>query len=424
MMITRRHVLMGLGPAVLAQTRRRDAPVRPNIILLLADGLGARMLGCYGNREVRTPHLDRLGRLGTIFTHHFACTPSGRASRATLLTGRVPAQHRVQDVPAGQPATLDREVMLSDLLGQAGYQCGYFGQWDLGGDQRPAHGYQVTYTHEGTGARYQDPVMYRNGERVEEEGYLSGLLTRRAAEFIDDQPETRPYFAVVSYQNPRPPFGGHPLRYQELYRDAAAERRGYQAGVSALDAQIPVLLGKIREKKQDLNTLVVFTSTSGYLLGGHGLQGDGRASTPPNMFEEAVRTPMIWYWPGKSPAESTRAELISSYDLLPTLAEMAGLAPAPALRLCGRSYRKAVTGRPYEKNEQWDDLVFGHLGNTEMARDARYKLVVRNQGEGPNELFDLRLDANEASNEFDNPLQLGHRERLMSALQSWRKATA
>ena len=126
-------------------------------------------------------------------------------------------------------------------------------------------------------------------------------------------------------------------------------------------------------------------------------------------------------WP-LSATNLTRPELISFYDLLPTLCEVAG-AQAPADRnLCGRSYLNLALNKKLE--QPWRNVLFGHFRYAEMARDARYKVILRNNGAGPNELYDLRADPREKTNQYDNPLFLQVRERLTRELEGWRKKFA
>ena len=454
-----------MAPPLLAQRRKKEdgaaAGPRPNILLILADDLAAWMLGCYGNKEIRTPNIDYLARGGVKFLNNFVCTPICSASRATLFTGRVPRQHGIHDFltdtpvanpPQGQAAPPPdfhaKEVMLSDILSRNGYRCGYTGKWHMGNDEKPGHGYSYTYTMMGGSRSYVDPEMYLNGQLVKETGYLTELTTKRSLEFLDQQSAGQPFFLCASYLNPHTPYDGHPQKYYDLYKDSKFETFGYEpaapnalrekgllkdtvgnlrrcaASTTALDDQIPVLLKKLTEKGLRENTLVIFTGDNGYLLGRHGLWSKGLASDPINMYEEVMRVPMIWNWIGKTPVESAAPELVSFYDFVPTVCDAVGIA-APADRgLCGRSYIKFVKGEPMAKKETWRSTVFGHFRNTEMSRDQRYKLVVRNNGEGPNELYDLRLDPNERRNQYDNPQFITIRERLAKDLAGWRQQTS
>lgn len=455
--LTRRSLLTTAAslPA-LAQRRRRAAPP-PNIVVVLADDLGAWMLGCYGNKEIRTPNIDLLARAGTRFVNHFVCTPICSASRATLFTGRLPRQHGIhcfltdnpiENPPQGQkapPASFAQEIMLSDLLARQGYQCGFVGKWHMGDDQKPGRGFHFTYTLLSGSRRHQDPLMSLNGEPVQEKGYLAELLTRKACEFLEQQKVGQPFFLVVAHLNPHTPYDGHPEKYYKLYENTTFETIGWQspapnalrereylkdivgnirrcaASVTALDDQIPPLLDVLNRRNLRDNTLVIFTADNGFLLGRHGLWSKGLASDPINMYEEVMAVPMIWNWPGKVPAMGSRPELVSFYDFVPTICEITG-APLPEGRnLCGRSYWALASGRPQSLKEPWANLVFGHFRNTEMARDTRYKLIVRDGGEGPGELYDLRHDPREHVNQYSNPEFVTVRDALARRIEQWRR---
>jgi arylsulfatase A-like enzyme len=454
--LTRRHFLLSGATTAFAQKKRRPV-TRPNILLIVADDLASWMLGCYGNKEIRTPNIDLLARSGTRFVNNFVCTPICSASRATLFTGRVPRQHGIHDFltarpiddpPQGQlatPPSFGNELMISDILAGQGYNCGYVGKWHMGDDQKPQHGFRFWYTMRGGSSPYQNPRMSWNGEIIEEQGYLADLMTRRAVQFLEQQKPDQPFFLVASYFNPHTPYEGHPQKYYDMYAKTAFETVGWEppaanalreknylkdivgnlrkaaASVTALDDQIPALTSVLDQKGMRDNTLIVFTGDNGYLLGRHGLWSKGLASDPINMYEEVMQTPMIWNWPGKVPVEGARPELVSFYDVLPSLCEVARVATPTDRTLCGRSYVAMATNKPLPKKEPWENLVFGHFRNTEMARDFRYKLVVRDGGESPGGLYDVRADPRERVNHYDNPEFATVRNRLGSALEAWRK---
>ncbi len=462
MSLTRRRLLAGAATSPLfAQRRERgQAPAgpKPNILLILADDLPAWALGCYGNKEIRTPHIDLLARGGTRFQNSYVCTPICSASRATLFTGLTPRQHGIHDFltpnpienPAqGQkepPATFAREVMLTELLAPASYRCGYVGKWHMGNDAQPGRGITYSYTMSGGSRSYTDPEMHLNGQPVKEKGYLAELMTQRAGEFLDKQDPKAPFFLTIGYLNPHTPYEGHPQRYYDMYKDTRFDTIGWEppaanalreknflsdivgnnrrhaASVTALDDQIPVLLRKLQERKLRDNTLIIITGDNGFLLGRHGLWSKGHASDPINMYEEVMQVPMIWHWFGKVPPEAVRPELVSFYDMMPTLCEAAGVTPPTGRNLCGRSYLHLAMNRPSEA--PWPTYLFGHFRYAEMARDGRYKMILRQQGQGPGELYDLRTDPREKTNQYENPQFLLVRERLGRELEAWRKKHA
>ncbi len=454
MSLTRRSFFLTGAAPLIAQQRPAS---RPNVLMILADDLAAWMLGCYGNKEIRTPNIDLLARAGTRFANSFVCTPICSASRATLFTGRTPMQHGIHDFltakpiaspPQGQaapPPSFSKEVMISDILSAQGYNCGYIGKWHMGQDQSPGHGFEYTYTMLGGSRSYRDPAMSLNGKIVEEKGYLTELMTNRAVEFLDKQNPDKPFFLTVAFLNSHTPYTGHPQKYYDMYANSDFKQSGWlpaapnalrekemlkdtvgnirraAASVTALDDQIPALLARLKQRGLRDNTLVIFTGDNGYLLGRHGLWSKGLASDPINMYEEVVQVPMIWHWPGRVPVEAARPELVSFYDFLPSICEVTGTAPPSGRNLCGRSYASLAQGRPLPRRQPWNELVFGYFRNTAMARDPRFKLVIRNEGKGPNELYALRMDPGEERNVYSNPEYITVRDRLRSQLDGWLK---
>jgi arylsulfatase A-like enzyme len=421
MPLARRELLFGslVSSALFAQ--KKTPAAAPNILLIVAENLGSWMLGCDGNKDIRTPNIDLLARGGTRFANNFVFTPASSPSRATLFTGRLPSQHGIQDSlapDAAPPPSFQNEVTISDVLAGQGYNCGYVGKWDLGAEPAPQHHYRFWHTA---------PDMHA-----------------KAAEFLDQQSPEKPFFLTVGYFNSldevrlakyvemyakstfegmgREPAAANALRDKERLLDILGNIRKFAAGVTAMDDQIPPLLAKLQERKLRDNTLIVFCGANGFLLGRHGLWSDGMASNPVNMYEEVIEVPMIWNWPGRIPVESVRNELVSFYDFMPALCEAVGATPPAGRNLFGRSYAPLVFGRPFPKKQPWRSLVFGEYKNTRMVRDSRYKLVLRDQGKGPNELFDLNVDPRERFNRFDNPSYISIREQLTRQISALEKS--
>ena len=441
-----------LAPALRAQ--KGPASARSNLVLIVAEDLAAWMLGCYGNLEIKTPQIDRLAASGTRFLDHFLCTPASSASRATLLTGRLPRQHGIADFltsaprqnpergQSAPPASFASEVFLSDVLSSAGYRCAFVGRWDLGGDDRPGHGFSETATLPAGGA---GPSLFINGQLTPGPGPTPAVLTRQATAFLDRQSPSSPFFLVVSYPGLGPAYDALAAKYADLYKTAAFQTFGIQpaspsalegkelladplasirraaAAVSALDEQIGALQRSLVQRGLFENTLVVFTSVTGQLLGRHGLWGSGYASDPPNFFDESIRTPLVLSWPGRFPTQSSRPELVSFADFVPTACEALAATPPSGRNLSGRSYLTVATGKPLPKRHPWTDLVFGEMRGAEMVRDDRFKLVVRPEGQGPDEFYDLRKDPGERTNHYANPSYLDVRDRLAAALHAWRE---
>lgn len=373
-----------LAAAAAAPVLARPSGPPPAIVLIQAGGVGSWMLGVYGNQEIRTPNLDLLGRSGVRFLSHAAPAPE-QPSGAAFLTGRTPAKQTAQD------------ATLSTLLAARGFECGRGGHND-------------------------------------------------ALAFLDAQKPNRPFFLVAEYPAPAPPYQGlsqkeydacakvsfnsvgwepmapNAAANKELLANPAASLRRAAAHITAMDAEIGALIQRIEQRGLRDTTLIIFTSAGGALLGRHGLWGGPRASDPPNLYEEIVSTPLIWNWRGSIGVEGARPEVVSGYDLLPSVCELAGAAVPQGL--CGRAYLRAVFDEPYPRKEPWRNLAFSCASGLEMARDARYKLVLRDRGKGPGDLFDLRTDPREKVNQYENPRFITVRERLTADLNSWRKQFA
>ena len=388
MLVSRRNFFFGsLALPALAATKP-EAP-RPGIVLFLVDQLPAWMLGAAGNKQVRTPNLDLLAQTGIRFFNHFACAPAPALGRATLLTGRTPMQ-------IGESGSLSSaDVPLAKILAGAGYSC--------------------------------------------QETDAAAALP-----FLDQQSAGKPFFLQVNHPGLRGPYDGIPQKYLDLYarepfdgytpdRPAANARDGKEmlsdilgnvrkaaAAVSALDDQVGAVLAKLRQKKLYESTLVVFTSACGALLGRHGLWGAGTASQPANLYDESLATPIFWSWLGHIPAIAIRPELVSAYDFVPTLCGLLSLDP-PKRNLCGRSYALLVTGKPLPKKSPWRRILCAHLENAGMAREDRYKLVMRDEGKGPGELYDLALDPTERDNHYGDDHFATVFAELSDAVKSWKQ---
>jgi arylsulfatase A len=392
MLVSRRTFFFGslALPAFAARTGKKKLEVnRPGILLILADELPTFMLGSFGNRQVRTTNLDTLAQMGMRFTNHFACAPAAVAGRNTLLTGCTPMQ--LGDAGALSAA----DVPLAKILGAAGYPC--------------------------------------------QEGDFKAAL-----EFLDGQSAGKPFFFTLNCPSLRPPYDNVPQQYLDMYarepfdgyapdlpaagaadgkemlRNILGNVRKAAAGVTALDDNVKTVLDKLRARGLTNSTLVVFTSAAGGLWGRHGLWDSAGASDPPNMYDEAVATPMFWSWPGHIPAVAHRPELVSAYDFVPSVCDLLSL-EVPQRNLCGRSYTALVQVKELPKKSPWRMTVCAHSGNTDMSREPRYKLVSRNDAKGPNELYDLVTDPTEKENQAENQQYLTIHKELADILDKWKK---
>jgi len=379
MPISRRHFFLG-SLALSAFAAKKKPPARPNLLLFLMDDLPAWTLGCYGNKDIRTPNIDRLSQTGTRFLNHFVCTPAAAPSRATFLTGRTPLQ-------SAGPG-------LDKILGDAGYQ---------------AHTEDVAKAAE-----------FISRQTAGKQFFLTVTSSKLSAPYDGVAQKYRDVYAKAAFDGYAPdPVNPNARAGKEMLGDITASVRKYAAALSELDDQVNAALTALNRAGLLDSTLIVFTATCGGLLGRHGLWDSGDASDPVNMYDEAIGAPMLWSWAGHVPALARQVELVSSYDFVPTICDAFEIA-APG-GLCGRSYRLMATGKPFPKKEKWRTTVCGTYRNTDMARVERYKVVLRDGGKSPSELYDLNADPREKVNQMDNDEFASIRTSLSAEIAKWKQ---
>jgi len=192
-------------------------PNKTNIVFILTDDQGVWAAGCYGNPEIRTPNIDRLAAEGTRFDRFFVATPVCSPSRATFLTGRIPSQHGVHDwiregnVGPDAAQYLRGEVCYTDILAANGWNCALSGKWHLGASQIPQHGFTHWYTHQQGGGPYYNAPMVRDGQLVNEPGYVTDRITDDALDWLGAHGrDDAPFYLSVHYTAPHSPWDRHP----------------------------------------------------------------------------------------------------------------------------------------------------------------------------------------------------------------------
>ena len=422
---------------------------RPNIVFVLTDDQGIWAAGCYGNPEIRTPNIDRIAATGVRFANFFVATPVCSPSRATFLTGRISSQHGVHDWIRGgnvgeDAATyLKDEVAYTDVLAAHGYAVGISGKWHLGDSQLVQHGFDHWFVHQFGGGPYNDAPMIRDGELVDEPGYVTNVITDEALNYLGDHAHgDRPFYLSVHYTAPHSPWTGHPQDIVDSYDDCpftscpqeeihpwaaghplsenCLENRemlkGYFAAVTAMDIDLGRILDKLEALGIRENTLVIFASDNGFSCGHHGFWGKGNGTYPPNMYENSVKVPFVISHPGHIPAGVVQEAMVSAYDFMPTLLAYAGL-PLPTDRnLPGQSVLDTWLGRANAARDEV--VVYDEYGSTRMVRTADWKYVHR-YPDGPHELYDLTNDPDERCNLADDPAQTDRIIGMKTRLEQW-----
>jgi arylsulfatase A-like enzyme len=438
----------GLASAVSAATKA--TPSRPNLVFILTDNQGAWTLGCYGNPDIRTPHVDRLAAGGMRFTRALSSNPVCSPTRATFLTGLLPSQHGVHSFldpkyMMGPEAynTLREFTSLGEVLRGAGYTCGLSGKWHLGANLTPSEGFSSWVTKpDGHTKEFYDQEVIEDGKVRKEAGYTTDLWTRKGIEFIEQNRE-RPFFLFLAYNGPyvlgqlmnnRPRnrhaeyyrgrhFQSFPVDAMHPWQHAnknfhnkqlAMERTA--AEVSGVDDGVGDVLATIARLGLEENTVVVYASDQGWMGGQNGMWGMGDHFRPTGAHELMMQIPLIFRQPGRIPAGATSDLLVSNYDFLPTVLAHLGLADRvpTAPRSPGRDFSAVFRGPP----PAWDNVIYYEMETTRAIRTDDWKYVARFPG-GPFELYDLKRDPRERFNLFGQPNTEAKRTELARRLDEF-----
>jgi arylsulfatase A len=389
--------LLAVSCPATAETRR------PNVILIMADDLGYRDLGCYGHPSIKTPVLDKLAAGGLRLTgfHSGAtvCTPS----RMALLTGAYPVRlgwtKGVAGYKMGMRDGMSPEVLtLAEIFQSEEYSTAISGKWHIGDQpatRPPAQGFADSYflTH----SNNQVKTIWSGGDVVEktfDNRLLTEKLTAEAIRFVKANRD-KPFFLYLPYTAPHFPVEAHPDWKGKSAFGA------YGDVVEEMDTRIGELLAAVSELGIEKNTLVVFTSDNGPQKGeqasAHPLRGMKWSA-----LEGGTRVPCIVSWPGVIPAGRESDMLIAAIDLLPTLS-----------RACGIDWKSKTQGKPIiDGIDLWDSLLgkenvprrtellhwHGMSADPLALRSGDWKLVLR---EDPNKeakpaLYNLREDPSES----------------------------
>ena len=405
--------LAGIGAGGLLSpwlpTVRANRKTRPNIIYILADDLGYGHLGCYGQREIETPHLDRLAAEGMRFTDHYAGSALCAPSRCVLMTGLHTGHCFIRN---NKPLPVEGNVpipaasqTIPKLLKKAGYATACIGKWGLGypgseGDPtRQGFDHFFGYNCQRQAHSYYPEHLWRNDEKVMLEGNAGGkqhqyshdLLTAEALAFIRRQRQG-PFFLYLPYTIPHARFQVPDLgAYAE--KPWTATQKAIAAMISRMDRDIGSLLGLAKELGIERNTLVVFASDNGS-AGGDLLKRFGGAGPfrgqKGTLYEGGLRVPMIARWPGRIAPGSVSDHVSAFQDMMPTLAELAGVTIGEPTD--GLSFVPTLLERGEQPRHEY---LYWELKDNRAVRMGRWKAVRTRKGL---ELFDLNDDVAEKKN--------------------------
>ncbi|YCM45796.1 sulfatase-like hydrolase/transferase [Verrucomicrobiaceae bacterium 227] len=381
---------------------------KPNVIIIFTDDQGTIDMGCYGAKDLVTPHMDGLAKRGVRFTQFYAAAPVCSPSRVGLLTGRTP-QHgglngNVGLDAVGMPAN---QITIAEEFKEAGYATAHIGKWHLGHHQETipnGQGFDHSFGHlvgcidnyshffYWSGPNKHD--LWRNGKEVFHNGeFFPDLMVKEAGEFIDQNKE-KPFLIYFALNTPHYPYQGSP-EWLEHYKDLPYPRNLYAAFLSTTDDRIGSLLHKVEDAGLAEDTIVIFQSDHGASKEVRAHHGGGSAGPHRgakfSLYEGGIRVPAIISWPGKLPENETRNQIATACDWYPTLLELCEL-PAAGHKLDGRSLipviKSAETPAAHE-SFNWKS------GEAIAIREGKWKLIMTGN---KIELYDLPNDLGESRN--------------------------
>ncbi len=430
-MPSRREFLKSAGAFAGARMAGSAAPARkPNIVFVLAGGWRGQSLD-----DLRVPNLESLAKQSMQFERLYTCYPLAAPSRAALITGRFP--HACGVPRDGVPLPLD-QPSIAEQLKRAGYRTGYIGEWRLDGADDPGfippgprrHGFDY-WAAFNRGHRYFDSIYFRDAPgSIHHAGFEPDYQTDLAIDFIK-QGGSKPFYLFLAWGPPHPPLTPLPDRVATMYdprkmrlrANVPAERQAsaedsyarYYALCSALDDNLGRLIGALDQQHSAGDTIVVFTSDSGDMLGSQGLEDDNQP------FEEAVRVPLIVRYPGVLAAGRKNDALLSNVDLMPTLLGLSGVAIPENAQ--GQDLSAWLTGQQGSHGESI--YASGKLGeSTEWRMVVRGldKLVV-DRDLKVTHLYNLGQDPFEMENLARDVSQDLKRDELRALLKDWMRRT-
>jgi arylsulfatase A-like enzyme len=406
----------------------KQAGARPNVLLIQADDLGYGDLSVYGQARFETPVLDRLAREGIRFTQYYAGSTVCAPSRTALMTGRHTGHAWIRgngDIPLRL-----EDVTLAEVLKGAGYRTAVIGKWGLGSPgttgmpDRQGFDYAFGFLDHRHAHRQFTDHLWRNGGRVAidfNRDYVNDLFTRETAAFIEGS-DSRPFFVYLNYTVPHAelrapddqiarfrgrfpeqpfvnlaaddrPTGANPAAPSLGYRSQKEPHAAFAAMITHMDRDIGQLLEVIRARGVERRTLVMFISDNGPHQEGGGDPGffksaGGLRGIKRDLYEGGIRVPMIARWVGTIPAGRVSNHSWAHWDILPTLAELAGVGAPEGLD--GMSMARALRDAPQPTHAffYWE---FHERGFQQAVRMGKWKAIRLKIGT-PLELYDLEAD--------------------------------
>lgn len=431
----------------------------PNIIYIYADDLGYGELGSYGQQKIKTPYLDRMAAEGMRFTQHYTGTPVCAPARCMLLTGKHGGHSYIRgnyelggfadSAERGQLPLADKEFTVAELLKQKSYTTGIIGKWGLGMaesegsplkqgfdyfygylDQKQAHNFYPTHLWKNDNwdtlsqsyinvHKPLDPATAteKDFEYFKGVDYAPEKMTSKALLFIE-QNKTNPFFLYLPYTIPHASlqapdewvkkyigkFDEKPYYGQNGYASTLYPLSTYAAMISYLDAQVGIVMRKIKDLGLDNNTIIMFSSDNGTTFNG-GVDAKffnsvaGMRGLKTDLYEGGIRMPFIARWPGKIKAGATSHLISAQFDLLATIAD---LTKQKIGNTDGISFLPELLGEPQQqKKHDYLYFEFPEKGGQVAIRMGDWKGIKTNMKKNKNakwQLYNLKNDISESNN--------------------------
>lgn len=434
-------------------TEKFEKELKPNIIYILADDLGYGDLGCYGQKTIQTPEIDKMATEGIRFTDHYSGSTVCAPSRCTIMTGLHTGHARVRG--NARVPLRPEDVTVAELLQSAGYTTGLIGKWGLGEAEttgtpnKKGFDYFFGYLNQARAHNSYPDYLWENDDKVpldnkveyiqntyakgvgsvarEKNTHSHDLFTKEALQFIESNKDSS-FFLYLAYTIPHAnnegiPMGqiGMEVSNLGIYKDKdwPEPQKAHAAMITLLDKDVGKILKKLSSLNIDNRTLVIFTSDNGphdeggadheFFNSNGSLKGMKR-----ELYEGGIRVPMIVRWPGKIKAGSQSDHISAFWDFLPTACDIAEITSPE--NIDGISFLPALIGDEQTEHDYlyWE---FMERNGRQGIRKGNWKAVKYDMSDNPDapiQLYDLSVDIGEENDiASEHPKIVSEMEDLM-----------
>ena len=423
--------------------------VQPNIIFIFADDWGYGDLGCYGATEVATPNLDKLAAKGTKYTQFHTTSGVCSPSRASVITGKFPAENRVhghfaneeKNINRGMPNWLDGKLLvyLPQMLQKAGYTTAHFGKWHLGGGGLPngdtlapqpkQYGYNETRVWNGNGPTWKGDQHFPTTRYMDDDSVWvhssSRLAVDETIDFLErNKDKAKPLFVNLWLKDPHTPLW--PTDEQRApYKGFSEDKETYYAVLTDADYHVGRLLDWLEKMNMEENTLIIFSSDNGPAGWGPSKTAGSTAGLrgrKVDIFQGGVNVPFIAYQKGKTAVgKIDSTSVLSAVDLLPTFCELADIDLPEDFHADGESFAEIFSGKTFQRTKPlfWDWRFPRNNKNGWAAGAVRFgewKLLT-NKKRTRTELYNIVNDSFEKNNLAAKEIE--KTEELSIMLTAW-----